>query len=539
MQDLEKSLVRFLEDDAYKVAVLKGQWGVGKTYFWRNFLKKYKDKLDFRAYSYVSLFGFGNISEVRKSVFSNFDVLKEEKARDRALEWIKPIAENLKKLDIPYFNPSEAIGEWIENKIIDNFLICFDDLERKEKTMSASSVLGLISLLKEEKNCKILLIYNEDELDENTKSEVNDYREKVVDLELTYKPTIRDNLAIIWGPTYRLYLLQIFSNLNLNNIRVMQRVRWAEQYFLDNFGEKYSNLIDYFLYQSAVLSVIHYTQSENLTIERLSGFSATDVYVLREMKDSKEGEILKLLNYYKTDYDRIILDYLANGYVDFERYSYLLEIADENLRMHKINQAYDELWNKFKSNFQITQNEFIRELYQFLQANFDDMEESQIYRALEFIKGVDPTIDIDDLSERFLTKYLPHERRLEYYLDEFKISSDIEDRIRKLYPEKGRTQTISEIFEQLSWEKDRLNHELVTEFSKFSEEEIYQWIIEEKRENFLGSLQEFVESLWQVSNGKLIFEKIRAATKKIEQRSEFDKRRLEYLRINLPDKYFD
>ncbi|MCB9420607.1 MAG: hypothetical protein H6667_12440 [Ardenticatenaceae bacterium] len=539
MQDLEKSLLHFLGDDAYKVAVLKGQWGVGKTYYWRTFLEKHKNKLDFRAYSYVSLFGSESISEVKRAVFSNFDVLNADKTSDRFVEFLKPIAENIKKLDIPYYNPSQGIGEWIENKIVDNFLICFDDLERKEKNMSASSVLGLISTLKEEKNCKILLIFNEDELDENSRADINDYREKVVDLELTYDPTISDNLTIIWGASYHYYLLRIFRLLNLNNIRIMQRVKWAEQYFLNNLERKYStNLIDNLLYQSALLSVIHYSQGEKLTIERLSEFTAMDVLFLKEKADSEEGKFLKLLDYYKTKYDQIILDYLANGYVDFERYKYQLERIEKDLKLLKIEQDYNKIWDKFKSNFQVNENEFISELHQFVIEHFDDMGQNEIYRALRFIKDVKPIIDIDDLSESYLTKFPPHESMLKHYICNLKVSSGTEIKIRKLYSEKERTLSLSEIFEELSWEEDWRNLELIIKFSEYSEEEIYQWILEEKRTNFLELLEKFVYSLTRVKDGKIIFGKIKFALKKIEQRSEFDKKRLQYLTIDL-DEYFE
>lgn len=539
MQNLENSLIHFLEEDSYKVAVLKGQWGVGKTYFWRLFLETYKDKLDFRAYSYVSLFGAENISEVKRSIFSNFDILREEKATDRFTEWLKPISENLKKIDIPYYNPSQAIGDWIENKFVDNFLICFDDLERKEKTMSASSVLGLVSMLKEEKNCKILLIYNENELDDTTKSEINDYREKVVDLELTYNPTIRDNLAIIWGPTYWAYLLQIFTSLNLNNIRVMQRVKWAEQYFLENLGENYPNLIHNFLYNSAVLSVIHYTHSEQITIEQISELTPIEVHLLKENETSEEGKVLNLLGYYKADYDRIIIDYLNNGYVDFTRYKFLLKREDENFRLNNIKRDYTQIWDKLKTNFQINQDEFIEELYQFVKANFDDMEDNQIFQALEFIKNVDPAIDIDDLSEKYLIKYLPAgENLFDMYVEDLKISHEVASKLRKSYVGNEQAQTLSEIFEKLSWEERWFNYGLIKAFTEFSEEEIYQWLIDEKRKDFLNSLQEFLYALTNIPDGKLIYQKIRVAIKKIEQRSEFDKRRMRHIRVDIADKYF-
>ena len=123
----------------------------------------------------------------------------DEKGLSKHLEKLKPISAVLKSIEIPYLNSSEPINDLIESKLIDNFLICFDDLERKEQAISGSSVLGLISELKEEKSCKIILIYNDRELDEGTEQQINEYREKVVDLELNLqaddRPEPIDNLA--------------------------------------------------------------------------------------------------------------------------------------------------------------------------------------------------------------------------------------------------------------------------------------------------------------------------------------------------------
>jgi hypothetical protein len=44
---------------------------------------------------------------------------------------------------------------------VKNYLICFDDLERKGKHLRLVDVLGLASMLKERRNCKVVLILNE------------------------------------------------------------------------------------------------------------------------------------------------------------------------------------------------------------------------------------------------------------------------------------------------------------------------------------------------------------------------------------------
>src|SRR5690606_24087745 len=130
MKSIKESLLKFLEDETFRVAVIKGEWGIGKTFFWKNFFSEFKEELTFRAYSYVSLFGVHDIADVKRQVFSNFEIL-DETGMSKHLEKLKPLSSLLKKIEMPYLNASSAIGDFIEAKMVDNFLICIDDLERK------------------------------------------------------------------------------------------------------------------------------------------------------------------------------------------------------------------------------------------------------------------------------------------------------------------------------------------------------------------------------------------------------------------------
>lgn len=56
-----------------RVIVIKGEWGVGKTYLWDSYIKNRleieKKNLPQIAYSYVSLFGKTSLADIRASIF--------------------------------------------------------------------------------------------------------------------------------------------------------------------------------------------------------------------------------------------------------------------------------------------------------------------------------------------------------------------------------------------------------------------------------------------------------------------------------------
>jgi hypothetical protein len=63
-----------------------------------------------------------------------------------------------------------------------DIIVCFDDFERLSSSMELEEVLGLISELKEQKNCSVVMILNEDQLRDN-KETLDKYKEKLIDYE--------------------------------------------------------------------------------------------------------------------------------------------------------------------------------------------------------------------------------------------------------------------------------------------------------------------------------------------------------------------
>ncbi|WMJ67194.1 hypothetical protein RBI80_29180 (plasmid) [Klebsiella variicola] len=68
IMSITKILDEFLASDD-RVAVIKGEWGVGKHIFGivTTKVKRNKREIDQIAYSYVSLFGLNSIGEIKKN----------------------------------------------------------------------------------------------------------------------------------------------------------------------------------------------------------------------------------------------------------------------------------------------------------------------------------------------------------------------------------------------------------------------------------------------------------------------------------------
>src|SRR5215204_4584860 len=69
--NIERSLRYLLSQDAPFMCIVKGRWGVGKTYYTKKLIAENRAGLKRQSYSYVSMFGISTIEEITQSIFLN------------------------------------------------------------------------------------------------------------------------------------------------------------------------------------------------------------------------------------------------------------------------------------------------------------------------------------------------------------------------------------------------------------------------------------------------------------------------------------
>jgi len=532
MKSIEKSLLTFLKEDAYKVAILKGKWGVGKTFFWNNFLKENTKILKkFRAYSYVSIFGIKDFSSINSQIFSGFKILDNSKFKKQT-EKLKPLAKILESIKIPGVNSSKAVSSIIESNLINNFLICIDDMERKEKDLSISSILGLISALKEERKCKIILIFNDERLDAETKEGLNEYREKIVDIELSYNPTINDNLAIIWPDKPKQSTQDLFQTLKLNNIRIMQKVRWIQEYFEDKVKRPYPHLYERFMEKAACLSIFYHAYSNDFNLDDIMNRSFAMYSLLDDDEQKEKYKVLDDTNHFPENYDQVIVDYLLDGYVDIEKYEDILSKANEQYRVSNISSKYQELRKTFDSNFKISQEAFITKSIEFLENHVKDLYLQEVIDLTNLIKIIDSSKNFDSILDKAIDI---HVERLE---DRDIIYSSLPKRIAYKLNKKIKEKTvkkipITDLFYKLAI-GDSWNPADIEFLSIYEKHDFYNWIIQEEDKVIL-LIHSFFERFDRPDKNEMtesVISEIKAALEDVKSRNNLDE-----LRVNICNNY--
>lgn len=284
---IKEKLIQIFKDESAVCTTINGKWGVGKTYFWHKFVEDNSKELN-KSFVYISLFGKDSVNQIVKEII--FQAYRASKVISEVSEKAKYLKFD-KILDsvVPTLG-SAIIGciSFFEKKDFENIIICFDDFERLSNKLSIKDVFGLISELKEQKNCHIVMIFNADEV--KFDGETKKYKDKIIDYEFEYSPSLEDTYKIVKDrlKCFKEYPLEYFKDKNINNIRVMRRVVDALNDFV--FLEK--ELDGFKITMEILAKHIIEIATINSLFARID-FGELIEYYLDKNRNKQENEILK------------------------------------------------------------------------------------------------------------------------------------------------------------------------------------------------------------------------------------------------------
>ena len=241
VENLEKRFLELVDTKKPWAIALTGEWGIGKTHFWKEFYKKNHKDLGVSKYSYVSLFGVDSIDALKFEIALSTHATTQQKDYATGLKSI--FKKGLDAIDLPKIEGTGvtlSLGKGLISSaitsIIGDTLICIDDIERLSKNLDIKDVMGLVNHLSLEKNCKVVVILHEGKADKD----FIEYKEKVFDEVLT----LDNSLSIIKEIIINNELFPIYENfyqtMDIKNIRFYQRVERTFKAILDNSDDDLS-----------------------------------------------------------------------------------------------------------------------------------------------------------------------------------------------------------------------------------------------------------------------------------------------------------
>lgn len=548
----KNALCAFLKKDGPGIIALKGNWGVGKTFLWKETLNEFPAKEN-ATFSYVSLFGISTVDKLRRTIVSRRAPLpKSATSRSRIVQKGVKAASMLRYIDIKYVKSTELFTDAIEEGLMRDMIVCIDDLERKEADFSEHTLLGFITSLRDEKNCKVVLLYNEEEVSKNKSigPTLAEYREKVIDAEVTLQPTANECYDLVFGKgevdlkplpqSGGLFfaedsrtIREIFDAGKVANIRVLRRTRETLAYFKGRLDSQFPLQWPAFARQIVKLCILHFMHGNEFQLREIL---EKDRWVQMQMdrRENKEtGEQDRFqsvydLSFHPSDTDALISDYLITGYVDFAGYGALLDKAEGTFRQTELGVKLRENWNLLWDNFRAPQEEFILTQTVFLKENFAKIGLSEIGQFASVAKMLGDYPEIQEMLERKISEFVIATQDLEdhevMYLTT--VPTEVAERVFSLRATQSPIpKPIREAIAAMSG-RDAWSPNDIRFLTKYSEDDFYQWLLSETKASLLSNLKIFRQRIPDNETGEGVRKKLENALRRLAARSKIDEFRV-------------
>jgi KAP family P-loop domain len=231
--------------------LLKGQWGVGKTWFIEKYREKPKGQKEVQSpeqkFLYISLYGITTFSEIEDQFFQQLHPILSSKGMAIAGKIFKGALKTTLKIDLNSDGKEDgSISSQIPDinfpdylKNTDQHILIFDDLERCQ--MDIGSLLGYINYFVEHQDLKVIIIANEDELlkhdDNRATNNYKKIKEKLIgqtfEIAADLNKALDDFITCVDNKTANEFLSrntgiirELYELSEYNNLRNIKQVFW-------------------------------------------------------------------------------------------------------------------------------------------------------------------------------------------------------------------------------------------------------------------------------------------------------------------------
>lgn len=563
IEKTESVVKDFLQNTNPEVLAIKGSWGVGKTFFWNKLIKDIdKEKCSFEQYAYVSLFGIKSLDDLKFAILTKVvdksiagkalsleDLINETKKRWNPTKakakglFFGKISPVLNKLFGKY---SEAYQEFAFAYLEDT-LICIDDFERKGIDLEPRDVLGLLLNLKEQRNCKIAMIFNDIALSENDKKEYAKLREKVVDIEINFSPTLLEVNSIVFNDGLDINEKIKFrtNSLEINNIRILKKIK-------DLSGKVYElikNDVEEEVIENAITTIVLFTWCFYVKGEEVPDYefvknSRFDYFVTSKDKPEREqnwDSIIRNYGYTNTDeFDLALANAIEVGYLDEELLKEKARLLNQSVIAQQGEASFRAAWDLFHNSFKDNEDELAIKLKESLEANATYLSTNDLDATVRLLREMTKNEDADILIETYIEKNKNNIKRFD--LNRFEPLFAIKDeeilkKFAQFVNENKENPGAEDILKRIS-EIDGWSNLDIQVLASTSEEEFYEIFINQDGKHlprYVKKCLDFRNYGDADNNFKTIVKNATKALKKIGKTSRLNKIRVERFGIKLDD----
>ncbi len=441
---------RFLANSDAEVLCITGGWGVGKTFAWNKFLREARSgkSIALKHYAYVSLFGLTSLDEVKRAVFEN--TVEKAKAGDSAdmqtLEGaVKTVTSSwrsggaLARMFAPFADYATAF-EKIGFFSVRNQIVCVDDLERKSGSVDMRDILGLISQLKEQRGCKIVILLNDEKLGDDDK-EFRLQLEKVADTTIRFEPTPVEaaDIGIDLSTPFHSLLKEDCVSLKIVNIRTIRKLERHAKRLEEELKHLDPRVLKQAVHSATLFGFAKYQPDSAPAldfIETYNPYGAVSVRSGEEITHPEWRELIREFGFsHVDDFDRVVLAGIKQGHFDVEKLKLEGEKVDRKLRDVDNDQVFGEAWDLYHNSFDDNAEEVMERLSSALRSAPQVVSPTNLSGTISLLKELGWKGNVSELIDVYVSKR--NEDRRFWDLDEGTFGDEAKDPdVRKAFAKK-------------------------------------------------------------------------------------------------------
>lgn len=530
---VEEQIVNFLESSRPEVLVIVGKWGVGKTFEWERLTKGHKSDIALKSYSYVSLFGLKNLTEVKDVAFLNaVDTNKIDEGPD-IKGYSKRLAKLLKEIKAPYVGGIGSLIGSISQLALHKTVICFDDIERRSDSIKIKDFMGLVSFLKEQKECKIVLLLNKD-AGGDTFKEYEDYKEKVIDREINFSPTPEYcfDSTLSGDFPFRGFIREHCISLEIVNRRVLSKIKThIDEHMVQVQG------FDQLIQEQVILGLIvlcwcyycHGADKKNIpSLEYALYDTSMHFHDIADNDDTTNKEWdkkLSVLDYTFSQTLKIVLGRsITDGFVTADLLLPVCRELQQAIDIEKNNEELRKAWELFHHSFENNEEAIVTAFDIGLRKVASDVSMYQYSQGIGVLRTLNRDEHANELIDLFIVQNRDNVEKLRAVHDgAFPINDkEIIARVDKALNEIEPPPTVDVILEKRRG-TNSYDHKEAEILSKLTEEEIFERFM-----SWQGAeLTDYVRVFMLLSGGSVeLSRKVDSVFKRISETSSLNKHRL-------------
>jgi hypothetical protein len=398
-------LLRFLKSPEPEVICVTGKWGVGKTFAWHHYLHEAQQKgeIGLNKYSYVSLFGRNSLEDARTAIVEN--VVNSRSVGEKpdltsfrsTINELRPLAAPISRFASLIPGAGGYIGSFNRALFlaVKNQIVCIDDLERSSPGLDMLAILGLVTSLKEEKSCKVILLLNQEELAPADTKAFHAQLEKVADTIMVFEPTSAEAAEIGIDKTTKFHALLSADTqaLNIVNIRIIKKIETSCRRALESVSaDADQRIILQAVHTISLASYCKFQTSDAPPLEFIKNYNRI-LDAVRQKDDpadpneNRHKDLLRRYDFgHMDEFDAVLIEGVERGFFDEAAVKQQSELLHARLKAGDQMAAFQEAWGLFHNSFDDNQEAVLDAMVASAKENVAAISPSNFSATVGFLK---------------------------------------------------------------------------------------------------------------------------------------------------------